>query len=100
MPCITVQRKYVTVVSIPAGPIRLIRIILTASSISHLLKNSLIYIFFLSNSVIYVLSSIHQKLILVTYFDLVFLYICIYHTPNIMYMFYFCLIYCINMKNR
>src|SRR5437762_1835993 len=57
------------------------------------LKNSLLYILFLSNSVLYISSFIHQKSVLRTYFASNFFTYVFIIPLNIMYIFYFYLIY-------
>src|SRR6266498_3208785 len=62
------------------------------------LKDSLLYILFLSNSVLYISSSIHQKSVLGTYFASNFFTYVFIIPLNIMYIFYFNLICCIKYK--
>src|SRR6266542_112792 len=64
------------------------------------IKDSLLYISFLSNSVLYISFSIHQKSVLETYFAPDFCTYVFIIPLNIMYIFYFNLIYYIKYKNR
>src|SRR5207253_10871811 len=62
------------------------------------LKDSLLYIPFLSNSLLYISSSIHQKSVLGTYFAPDFFTYVFVIPSNIMYMFYFYLIHYLKHK--
>src|SRR5438105_15401622 len=75
-------------------------ILLYICSLQTPLKDSLLYISFLSNSVLYISSSIHQKSILGTYFALDFCTYVFIIPLNIMYIFCFNLIRCKNIKNK
>src|SRR6266508_1119225 len=62
------------------------------------LKDFLLYISFLSNSVLYISSSIHKKSVLGTYFAPDFFTYVFIVPSNIMYMFYFYLIHYLKHK--